>query len=55
MINTILQYFPALTERQREQLETMMHLYPEWNARINVISRKDIDNLETTTCSTPWR
>lgn len=47
MIDTILQYFPALTERQREQLETMMRLYPEWNARINVISRKDIDNLET--------
>jgi len=29
-----------------EQFETMMHLYPEWNEKINVISRKDIVNLE---------
>lgn len=46
MIEKITKYFPNLTERQREQLETMMRLYPEWNEKINVISRKDIDNLE---------
>lgn len=37
--------FPRLTDRQREQFAAMMTLYPEWNAKINVISRKDIDNL----------
>ncbi len=46
MIEKITKYFPALTERQREQLEKMMELYPEWNEKINVISRKDIENLE---------
>ncbi|MBQ4367318.1 MAG: 16S rRNA (guanine(527)-N(7))-methyltransferase RsmG [Muribaculaceae bacterium] len=42
----ILHYFPELTEVQRHQFEQMLELYPEWNAKINVISRKDIDNLE---------
>ncbi|MDE5814108.1 MAG: class I SAM-dependent methyltransferase, partial [Muribaculaceae bacterium] len=42
----ITKYFPDLTDRQREQFEAMMTLYPEWNDKINVISRKDIDNLE---------
>ena len=42
----ILKYFPELTETQRSQLEQLEALYPEWNAKINVISRKDIDNLE---------
>lgn len=46
MIDYITKYFPDLSERQREQFETMSRLYPEWNAKINVISRKDIDNLE---------
>ena len=46
MIDIISKYFPSLTERQRSQLELMMTLYPEWNGKINVISRKDIDNLE---------
>jgi 16S rRNA (guanine527-N7)-methyltransferase len=41
----ILKYFPELTEVQREQFSQLETLYPEWNARINVISRKDIDNL----------
>ena len=41
----ILKYFPDLTERQREQFEQLLPLYTEWNARINVISRKDIDSL----------
>lgn len=39
-------YFPELTATQREQLSTMLRLYPEWNEKINVISRKDIVNLE---------
>lgn len=47
MIDIITRYFPHLTPRQREQFEALMTLYPEWNERINVISRKDIGNLET--------
>lgn len=35
----------AITARQREQFEALGELYSDWNARINVISRKDIDNL----------
>lgn len=46
MIDKILKYFPNLSSSQREQFEIMMRLYPEWNEKINVISRKDIDNLE---------
>ncbi len=42
----ILKYFPELTDVQREQFLQLETLYPEWNAKINVISRKDIDNLE---------
>lgn len=42
----ILNYFPELSETQREQIARLELLYPEWNAKINVISRKDIDNLE---------
>ena len=41
-----MKYFPELTEVQRHQMELLLTLYPEWNAKINVISRKDIDNLE---------
>ena len=38
-------YFPDLSECQREQIEALDELYHEWNAKINVISRKDIDQL----------
>ena len=41
----ILKYFPELNETQRQQMAQLEVLYPEWNAKINVISRKDIDNL----------
>lgn len=41
----ILTYFPELTDEQRRQLEMLDGLYREWNQKINVISRKDIDNL----------
>jgi 16S rRNA (guanine527-N7)-methyltransferase len=39
-------YFPELTELQRRQFGIMLCEYPEWNAKINVVSRKDIDQLE---------
>lgn len=38
-------YFPDLSQRQKEQFNNLDALYREWNAKINVISRKDIDNL----------
>ncbi len=41
----ILKYFPNLTETQINQFEALDALYHDWNAKINVISRKDIDNL----------
>ena len=43
----ILTYFPNLTENQKHQFEKLGELYHEWNAKINVISRKDIDSLYT--------
>lgn len=46
-MNEILKYFPSLTSTQIEQFRALGTLYPEWNAKINVISRKDIDNLYT--------
>ena len=45
MISIISKYFPQLTERQKTQFEALDALYRDWNAKINVISRKDIDNL----------
>ena len=41
----LLKYFPELTARQQEQFEALDALYHDWNAKINVISRKDIDQL----------
>ena len=38
-------YFPELNEQQCQQLEALYDLYTDWNAKINVISRKDIENL----------
>ncbi|MGP1420663.1 MAG: 16S rRNA (guanine(527)-N(7))-methyltransferase RsmG [Tannerella sp.] len=38
-------YYPGLSELQRKQYAALYDLYAEWNAKINVISRKDIDNL----------
>lgn len=38
-------YFPQLSQKQREQFQSLDALYREWNNKINVISRKDIDNL----------
>lgn len=41
----ILKYFPQLTQHQISQFEQLYPLYLDWNAKINVISRKDIENL----------
>jgi 16S rRNA (guanine527-N7)-methyltransferase len=41
----ITKYFPALTQRQQDQIAALFDLYSDWNEKINVISRKDIDNL----------
>ncbi|WP_462254411.1 16S rRNA (guanine(527)-N(7))-methyltransferase RsmG [Ekhidna sp.] len=38
-------YFPELTEVQKNQIEQLFQLYEDWNAKINVVSRKDIDQL----------
>ncbi len=43
----ISKYFPKLSEEQINQFAQLGDLYPEWNERINVISRKDIENLYT--------
>jgi len=41
----IAKYFPNLSAEQRKQLAQLMDLYSEWNEKINVVSRKDIENL----------
>lgn len=41
----ILNYFPELTDIQKKQFTALYDLYREWNSKINVISRKDIENL----------
>ncbi len=41
----IFQYFPELTQKQKEQFVKLYELYAYWNARINVISRKDFENF----------
>ena len=44
-METILKHFKNLTSQQISQFEALMPLYRDWNSKINVISRKDIDNL----------
>ncbi len=41
----LLNYFPNLTETQISQFEQLQELYQDWNLKINVVSRKDIDEL----------
>lgn len=41
----ILKYFPYITQKQKEQFAALYDLYIDWNSKINVISRKDIENL----------
>ena len=45
MIELIKKYFPHLSAKQIEQFTALDALYHDWNSKINVISRKDIDNL----------
>ena len=44
-VELIQKYFPSLTDRQKQQFAALDALYHDWNSKINVISRKDIDNL----------
>tara|TARA_Y100001958_G_C21239115_1_gene566335 strand:+ start:405 stop:1028 length:624 start_codon:yes stop_codon:yes gene_type:complete len=39
-------YFPKLTQEQKEKYSKLVQLYKYWNSKVNLISRKDIDNLE---------
>lgn len=45
MYEVIEKYFPGLTSDQKEKFKALKPLYEEWNSKINVISRKDIDNF----------
>lgn len=44
-MNNILNYFPNINDIQQQQFAALFPLYKEWNEKINVISRKDIDNI----------
>lgn len=44
-MDIILKYFPQITEEQKDQFAKLYDLYLDWNSKINVISRKDIENL----------
>ena len=44
-VSLILKYFPEITDEQKQQFEKLEQLYTEWNKKINVISRKDMDGL----------
>ncbi len=46
-MDIILKYFPDITEKQKEQFGKLYDLYVDWNSKINVVSRKDIENLYT--------
>ena len=41
----LLKYFPNLTQKQMQEFSSLQKVYAEWNEKINVISRKDIENL----------
>ena len=45
MVEVIKEYFPEMTPVQASQMQALDALYRDWNAKINVISRRDIDNL----------
>ena len=44
-MDKILKFFPEITERQKEQFAALLPLNEDWNSKINVISRKDMDNF----------
>lgn len=45
MLEAIKEYFPTIGDEQLERLEAIVPVYEDWNSKINVISRKDIDNI----------
>jgi 16S rRNA (guanine527-N7)-methyltransferase len=45
MIDLITKYFPDLTALQQEQIKQLQPLYEDWNSKINVISRKDMESF----------
>jgi 16S rRNA (guanine527-N7)-methyltransferase len=45
LLDIILKYFPELTEKQQQQFAELLPLYTEWNSKINVISRKDVEHF----------
>lgn len=45
MEQILLQHFPELSENQLNQFKTLASIFPEWNNKVNCVSRKDIDNL----------
>ena len=51
MSDIITKYFPQITAQQQAQFNALYNLYAEWNAKINVISRKDITNFIRTPCA----
>jgi 16S rRNA (guanine527-N7)-methyltransferase len=44
-MDLILKYFPNLTDEQKRQFILLQDLYQDWNLKINVVSRKDIDEI----------
>jgi 16S rRNA (guanine527-N7)-methyltransferase len=44
-VDLIYKYFPKLTSKQKEQFAQLQELYDDWNGKINVVSRQDMDNL----------
>lgn len=44
-MDIILKYFPDITDKQKQQFAKLYNLYIDWNSKINLISRKDIENL----------
>ncbi|MGO1585616.1 MAG: 16S rRNA (guanine(527)-N(7))-methyltransferase RsmG, partial [Mesonia sp.] len=47
MLEEITTYFPDLTEDQKDKFTRLKDLYKDWNLKINVVSRKDIDEIYT--------
>lgn len=45
MVEVVFKYFPELTSKQKDQFAALKDLYADWNSKINVISRKDMDNI----------
>lgn len=46
MTETVFKYFPNLSESQRKQFEILAKSFPEWNSKINLVSRKDMEHFQ---------